>query len=247
MKISREQKQINRQALLQAGLDLMSEEGMKSATMSRIAQRAGLSEPVIYKYYPTKDHLLVEYFAESLNQAIAKIEALPDFATLTFSEQIQMLFDAQIQEFEKNKKFVNEAFRQLFLTTMSGSLTYLAQQRQIYMDYVQRLLDAAIEVEEFPAPPGKQVVCELLWDFHLGMTYYWLNDDSAGSSRTLQMLDKSLGLFNELLKSNVLTRLVDLFYFLAREHFIKAVGGMMNLNDDQKMRKSQFLKTNKDK
>ena len=245
MKISREQKQINRQALLQAGLELMSEEGLKAATMSRIAQRAGLSEPVIYKYYPTKDHLLVEYFAESLKQAIQKIEALPDFATMTFSEQVQMLFDAQMAEFEKNKKFVDQAFRQLFLTTMSGSLTYLAQQRQIYLDYINRLLEAAIEVEEFPAPPGKQIVCELLWDFHLGMTYYWLNDDSPGSNRTLQMLDKSLALLNDLLRSNIFSRVVDLFYFLAREHFIKAVDNMVNLSDNQKQRKSQFLKPEK--
>ncbi|MGE0764163.1 MAG: TetR/AcrR family transcriptional regulator [Bdellovibrionales bacterium] len=246
MKISREQKQLNRQALLQAGLDLMSEEGLKSATMRRIAQRAGLSEPVIYKYYPTKDHLLVEYFATSLREAIKKVQALPDFTTLSFTEQLQLLFDAQISEFEKHKTFVQDAFKQLFLTTLSGSFTYLAEQRKLHLEFVGRLLDAAIEVEEFPKPPGPQVFCELLWDFHLGMTYYWLNDDSKKSVRTLQMLDKSLGLLNELLKSNLLSRVVDLVYFLAREHFIKAVDQMTDLSDSQKQRKSRFLNQEKD-
>ncbi|MCC7406231.1 MAG: TetR/AcrR family transcriptional regulator [Bdellovibrionales bacterium] len=247
MKISRQQKELNRQALLSAAVDIMSEEGIKNATMRRIAQQAGLSEPVIYKYFPTKEHLLVAYFGDSLKTAIGRIESLPDFATLGFAEQIQLLFDAQMAEFERHREFVHQAFRQLFLTTLSGSLTYLAEQRQAHIEYMTRLLDAAVAAEEFPDPPGRQLIAELLWDFHVGMTFYWLNDTSPGSARTLQMLDKSLALFTQLLRSDLLSRAMDLIYFLAREHFIKAVDSLTSLSDAQKERKARFLKNEEGK
>lgn len=247
MKISREQKELNRKALITSAVEMMAEEGLKNATMRRIAQRAGLSEPVIYKYFPSKDHIIASYFAGALDTAIKECEAQADFNTLSFGEQIHMLFDAQVAVFEQHREFVDQAFKHLFLTTLSGSMTYLADQRKRYTEYVDSLLEAAVSAEEFPLPPGRRLVGELLWDFHLGMTYYWLSDPTTGSQRTLQMLDKSLALFTEILRSNVLSRVVDLFYFLSREHFLKAVDNLVSLTDDQKERKARFLGQEKKK
>lgn len=246
MKISKQQKELNRQNLLSAALQLMAADGFDGVTFKQVAHKAGLSEPVVYKYFPSKEHLLFSFFSDALTRAIAKSQEYPEFATLTFSEQIQTLFDAQMSEFEPFKQVIHSSFQQLFLNSLSHSTNHVSDQRAQYSQFVSHLMDAAIAAGEFQSPPAKQIVVELLWDFHLGMTYYWLKDDSEGSRRTLQLLDKSLGFFNELLKSQILNRLTDLFYFFMREHFLNSMDKSLELSDNQKKVKAKFLKREKD-
>lgn len=241
MKISREQKAQNRLTLLNAGIELMSREGLREATLRRIAQHAGMSEPVIYKYFPSKDHLLAAFFTESLKTALARVESQPDFAEQSFIGQVHLLIDALLAEYEKHRAFVGEAYTTLFMSSLSGSLAYMADEKKLFMETTHHWLAGAIEAKEFFDPPSRTVVLELLWDFHLGMIYYWLKDTSEGSMRTLQLLDQSLHVLEELLKSNLLGRLADLFFFLAREHFMKSIDNLTNLSDDQKAVKTRFF------
>lgn len=241
MKISREQKELNRLALLNSGIELMSKEGLREATLRRIAQHAGLSEPVIYKYFPSKDHLLAAYFTETLKTALAKAEAQADFTGMSFGAQMHLLIDALLAEYERHRAFVREAYNSLFLSSLSGSLAYMADEKALFIERTGKWLAAAIETEEFHEPPSRTVVLELLWDFHLGLIYYWLKDDSEGSMRTLQLLDQALGILEELLKTNLLGRLADLFFFMAREHFMKSIDKLTELSDDQKAVKTRFF------
>ncbi len=242
MKISKAQKEENRKTLLYAGIEIMQKEGIKNATMKNIAAKAGMSEAVIYRYYPTKDHLLFEYFGESFKNVILKVEAIPNFFEFSFAEQLQILIDTHLEQFEKHRPFVLSAFKSLFLTTLTGSMVYFQEQRKLFTSYVEKIMDAAIEANEFSAPPVKNIIIDLLWDFHVGVIYFWLNDDSKNFEKTTQMMDKSLGLFNEVLKSNILARLLDVGYFLAREYFLKGFDKHIALSDNQKEIKKQFLK-----
>jgi TetR/AcrR family transcriptional regulator of autoinduction and epiphytic fitness len=241
MKISREQKALNRRTLLNAGIELMSKEGLREATLRRIAQLAGMSEPVIYKYFPSKDHLLAAYFTETLRTAVARVEAQTDFTQQSFTGQLQLLIDALLAEYEKHRDFVREAYNSLFLSSLSGSLAYMAEEKAMFLDKTGLWLSAAVETGEFGEPPSRTVILELLWDFHLGLIYYWLKDDSDGGMRTLQLLDRSLKILEDLLKSNLLGRMADLFFFLAREHFMKSIDKLTELSDDQKAVKTRFF------
>jgi len=247
MKISREQKEKNRQALIKSAVDLMNKEGLRDVTMKRIAQSAGLSEPVIYKYFPTKDDLISAYFNDSLNEAIQKARAQSDFEELSFCEQLHLLVDSQIALFEKHKRFISESFQYLFLTNLAGSMPHLMAHRQQFLDCVNELLDAAIAAKEFEEPTLRAVVVELLWDLHLGVVYYWLRDDSRGNHRTLQLLDRTLRLLEDVLRSNLVNRALDIFYFLAREHFIKSMDHFITLSPAQKNLKTRFMKNGKKK
>lgn len=246
MKISKVQKEQNRKALLYAGIEIMQKEGIKNATMKNIASRAGMSEAVIYRYYPSKDHLLFEFFDECFSNAIAKTESIPGFSEFSFVEQIQCLIDAHLEEFKKHKPFVLTAFKTLFLTTLTSSMVYFQEQRRSYNIFVGELMDAAVAIDEFPNPPIKNIVIDLLWNFHIGTIYFWLNDESKNTEKTTQMMDKSLGLFNEVLKSNILTRLLDVGYFLAREHFLKGFDKHVTLSENQKENKKKILKKEND-
>lgn len=64
-----------RQQILDAALDVIAEHGFKSASIKRIAERAGLKSPaLIYWYFKDKDHLL-EALLHELAPLLGEVEA----------------------------------------------------------------------------------------------------------------------------------------------------------------------------
>jgi AcrR family transcriptional regulator len=70
MKISAEQKDENRRAILDAAVDLMIEKGFRSMTMRAVARKAGIGDATIYNYFPTKESLVQGYYMEALETAV---------------------------------------------------------------------------------------------------------------------------------------------------------------------------------
>ena len=52
----------SRAAILSAALDLFQEHGYEATTMRAIAQRAGVSLGSSYHYFPSKEHLVLEFY-----------------------------------------------------------------------------------------------------------------------------------------------------------------------------------------
>lgn len=240
MKISQAQKEKNRISLLQAAVDVMAKEGVRQSTMKAIAQTAKLSEPVIYKYFPTKESLLYGYFQWRLEQAIESLTHNEQFAGYTFAEQIQALLEFQLEQFTPDREFVKAAYNSIFVSTLSGSLTDLQHQKQIYLHFIENALAAAVHAKEFSEPPSAGLLAELLWDYHIGIVYYWLNDRSPGFANTTQLIDKSLSLFTEILRSQILSRAMDIVYFLVRQHLFKGFALLEELSPSQRAAKRDF-------
>ena len=60
----------NKQAIFQAARDLVAKGGFKEAQMLAIAETAGVSTGLIYRYYPNKNQLLVAILTQATEQEI---------------------------------------------------------------------------------------------------------------------------------------------------------------------------------
>lgn len=242
MKISAAQKQKNRELFLQAAVDVMAEQGVKNATMKAIAARAGLSEPTIYNYFPSKESLLFGYFQWRLDQVLTELEASPVFRSSPFTEQIQAVLERQLELFGKERDFVRMAFEAVFVSSLAGSLTDLAAQRTSYVQFVTRSLEAAQAVGELPRSPFSHFVSGLAWDFHVAIVHYWLRDDSIGYTNTTQLIDKTLLLAREFLKGEILNRGLDLVQFLVRQHLFSSLHALNDFTPQMRIEKESFYK-----
>lgn len=240
MKISAAQKQKNRETFLEAAVEVMAEQGVKNATMKAIAARAGLSEPTIYNYFPSKESLLFGYFQWRLETVLNELESSPDFRSSPFSEQIQAVLERQLELFGQERDFVRMAFESVFVSSLSGSMTDLAAQRTSYVQFVTRALEAAESVGEIPRSPFNHFVAGLAWDFHVAVVHYWLRDDSVGYTNTTQLIDKTLLLTREILKGQILNRGLDLIQFLVRQHLFSSLHALSDLTPDMRTEKQNF-------
>jgi AcrR family transcriptional regulator len=72
-----------RLAILAATADLLLEGGMSAATMERIAARAGVSKVTIYRWWPSRGHLMLDSFLARIRDTVAVPADTPLAATLT--------------------------------------------------------------------------------------------------------------------------------------------------------------------
>ncbi|MEO0334886.1 MAG: hypothetical protein AAF202_00720, partial [Pseudomonadota bacterium] len=74
--------------------------------------------------------------------------------------------------------------------------------------------------QEFKQPPFQDFLVSLVWDYHIGTLYYWLKDDSESSMRTTELISLSMGVFDEILKSDLFNKIYSVAHFLFKEHVL---------------------------
>ncbi len=223
MKVSKEEKQKTRRRLLEATVRVISERGFRDATMREIAEHARVGDATIYKYFPTKESLLFGFFELRMEDLITQLKAVPDFHQHRFQEQLHIVFETQLALFAHDRDFIRIAYQGVFLSNWLSAAAGAKATKTRFLEIIDDLVTSAVEADEFPEPPFKRLFYELLWEYAIGVTYYWLEDTSPKYVHTTQMLDKSLAVVEALLTSHVLTRAGDLLQFLVREHVLARI------------------------
>ena len=217
MKISRDQKGEIRKKLIAACVDIVTEKGFQAATMREIATRAGIASATIYSYFPTKEQLFFAYFQDKQGELAEKLEAIPDFKEFTLKEKLQAQMETLLELYLADREFVDHSYRIVFSSPFSafggfGSI------RESFSSSAGAFIQQAIESDEIPALPVREFLSKAYADYAGMVIMYWLKDDSEGFSRTSQMIDLSLNVFVEVLKSGLIVKFTDLLVFLFRSH-----------------------------
>ncbi|MCF3639842.1 TetR/AcrR family transcriptional regulator [Rhizobium sp. TRM95111] len=84
-RVARRQRR-NREALLKAGHEVISEKGIDAATMMEIAERADVASGTIYNYFKSKDELAIAVLELVMEQLARRIEDV----TNTFADPAQV-------------------------------------------------------------------------------------------------------------------------------------------------------------
>ena len=72
-------------------------------------------------------------------------------------------------------------------------------------------------------------MANLVWDYKNLVVLYWLKDTSAGFVNTTRLIDMSLDIFVDVIKSNLITKTADILSFLVRSHLFGNVDKMFRL------------------
>src|SRR5688572_24945809 len=74
-------KKRNRQALIEAGYEVMARKGVDAATMAEIAERADVGAGTVYNYFASKDDLAMAVMEQVMDRLAQRIEAVTDTFT----------------------------------------------------------------------------------------------------------------------------------------------------------------------
>ncbi|MEQ1878449.1 MAG: TetR/AcrR family transcriptional regulator [Bdellovibrionia bacterium] len=243
MKISKDEKAKVRKRIVESAVHIIGKKGYQETTMSEIAKHAKIADATIYKYFPSKERLLFAHSQIRLEEVLERLKSIEDFNTYTLQEQIHTLIETELEVLEKDRAFVKNSVNMVFLSGATTMFRETRESKDLFLAMVQDMIDAAVEADEIQPPPFKSFLLELLWDFNVGILYYWIQDDSKNYANTTQLIDKSLSLMVESLKAAIFAKAIDLVQFFVRQHLLARVTAPKGeRNFDLEVFKRQFMK-----
>ena len=220
MKTTRQQQDATRRQILDSAVDLMTRQGFDGTTMKDIARSAGIGDATIYKYFPTKDRIVLGYLDAVVQQALADTLQTPCFADYQLQEKLQRLTDALLEGLLPDREFV----AQVRALARRSPLTLLAEPlaaRQALREAVTSFLEAAEAAGEIESCDFKGMAAGLYTDYLAGVVSYWLADTSDEFADTAQLVDLSLGLLVQTLRSGLVNRALQLGGFVLRSQMAR--------------------------
>jgi len=232
MKISKEKKIEVKRNILKCAIALISDKGYKKTSMSKIAKKAKIGEATIYNYFPTKEHILYEYYYELQCQTKERLMQTKGFDTFSLKEQLELLIGTQLELLANNRTFVLEIYKEIFYK----SFTHPAMDKgsNELKSMINELFEIAIEAKEIEPMAFSNTLLNLGSDYILGVIYYWIQDESENFDNTTIMVDKSLEIIYAVLQSGLVNKIEDLLNFVIKTHILN------NIKPTKLFKKSKF-------
>lgn len=242
MKVSKEKKKEIRIKLIDTAVELFMEKGFSAATMREISNRAGFGTATIYNYFPSKEKILYAYFYEKQNEVNEILDNIPEYQDFQLKEKLQIQLETLLDIYLKEREFVQEAFKLVFDSPLK-TFSEIQPAKKIFTETVEAAITAAVEKDELPEQPFQKFLVNLYWDFSSLIILYWMRDDSEGFTRTSRIIDMSLDIIVEVLKSGLVAKSAEIISFLFRSHVYNNVEKLYTLFGEVKKVGKQFTGT----
>ncbi|MDO9194800.1 MAG: helix-turn-helix domain-containing protein, partial [Undibacterium sp.] len=106
MKTSKSQQEQTRRHIIRTAVDMMTEHGYDATTMKQVARTAGIGDATIYKYFPSKEKLLLGYYELCIEVVLELTLETPGFEEFGLQERLQRLVDALLELLLADREFV---------------------------------------------------------------------------------------------------------------------------------------------
>jgi AcrR family transcriptional regulator len=197
--------QQTRAAITEAALELFRERGYEAATMRAIAERASVSTGNAYYYFGSKEALIQEFYAR--NHA-AHLEASQE--VLASQTELGARLGGTVRALA-NVLAPYHSFAATFYkhaAEPSSPLSPFSPQSSPARKASIALYEEVVDGSSAKMGPGvRERLPELLWLYSLGITLYWVHDQSAGCAKTYQLIDATVPVIAQLVAASRLPML----------------------------------------
>jgi AcrR family transcriptional regulator len=185
-----------RQLIIDTAVRLFGEQGYEKTTMRAIATEAGLAPSNAYYYFPSKDHLVQEFYNRiQIEQREAVAPYLAGGGDL--GARLHAAMSTGVAAMEPYHAFAGKFFR-VAADPSSASNPFSpesAPARQLSQEIFRDVVaGAGTQID----PDVRAVLPELLWLAQLGVTLFWIYDRSPGRSKTRLLVDRAVPLIDRM-------------------------------------------------
>lgn len=187
----------SRAVILQAALALFQERGYEATTMRAIADRAGVSLGSSYHYFPSKEHLVLEFYRHTHELHAEAVRPLlnreRDLAARLRGTMRAVIITCEPFHAVAGSIFSTVANPSSPLNPFGGTARPLRDEVVALYAEVVSGSDARI------ASDIAEMLPLTLWLYQMGILYFWIFDRSPGRLRTLEVIDETTDLIVRLI------------------------------------------------
>lgn len=227
MKTTKAQQEATRARIVRCAVDLIVRHGFDAVTMKDIAKAAAIGDATIYKYFATKERLVLGYFDQAAEDALRTAVESEDFESYDLQSKLQRLTDALLEILAPDRVFVGVASSLLTKSPLLLLGEHL-QAKATLKEAVATMLDAAVDQGELPASDFIRPMAGLYADFCYGVIAFWMRDATPHAAETTRFVDQVLGVAVTMLKAGLPDRLVHLAGFVLRSQIARVMEAAMH-------------------
>lgn len=187
----------SRAAILSAALDLFQERGYEATTMREIAVRAGASLGSSYHYFPSKEHLVLEFYRHTHELHAAAIAPLLS-RERDLAARLRGTMRAVVVTCEPFHAVAGSIFSTV-ANPASPLNPFGAAAKPLRDEVVQLYSEVVSGSDARIAPDVAEYLPLVLWLYQMGILYFWIFDRSPGRLRTLEVIDETTDLIVRLI------------------------------------------------
>ena len=185
-----------RRLIVDTAVQLFRDQGYEKTTMRGIARAAGLSVGNAYYYFPSKDHLVQQFYATLQDDTAAACAGrLADPGP--FDERLRVALTAMVDTMTPYHAFAGKFIRSAVEpgSPLSPFSAESAPARERSMSILRRVVEGSTTKID---PELRADLPELLWLCQMGITLYWVHDSSPGQAKTALLVDRAVPLIDKL-------------------------------------------------
>jgi AcrR family transcriptional regulator len=168
---NREIRVVSRARIIGHALRLFSDHGYDRTTIRMIAEAAGISQGLIYRYFPSKDALLQAIFEQSMDDVRASFAAAD--AEAKPAERIERLIRASFEVLKTNEQFWRLSYG---VRMQAAVLEKLGGRLQAWLGEIQSTLETYLREARVPQP---EVEARILFALIDGIAQHCVLDSSG--------------------------------------------------------------------
>jgi AcrR family transcriptional regulator len=177
-----------RARILDIALSLFRKRGFDKTTMRDIAEEAGLALGAAYYYFPSKEAILLAYYA--LNQEEHESRVLEKLSG-SLRDKLGLLMHEKLEAVKRERKLLGAIVQRLANPT--DPISAFAKETKGVRQQSMALFARALEGEPL-SDALKQLVTPALWMLHMGFMLYFIHDSSPKQEKTHRLVDDMLDL-----------------------------------------------------
>ncbi|WP_170319554.1 TetR/AcrR family transcriptional regulator [Polyangium spumosum] len=181
----------SREHILETALRLFREKGFDGTTMRDIAATAGLSLGAAYYWFPSKEALVLAYYARQQDThaeaSRAALASLPDLRS-----RLGAVMHAKIDMLKDDRKLLRAILRSTLGADEPISV-FSEETSAVRRQSIDIFLET-IKADESIPEDARPLLAQMLWTLHLGLLLYFVNDTSEDLGKTRALVDGSLDL-----------------------------------------------------
>ncbi|HUD35414.1 MAG TPA: TetR family transcriptional regulator [Streptosporangiaceae bacterium] len=179
-------------------MDLFMSHGYEKTTMRMIAERANVNVALSYHYFPSKEHLVFEFYRNFSRDVIEHSAAV-----LASSSRLDARLIGVVETMFEAAAPYHAFAGSLFATAASPTSPlspFSANCAEIREDGTALFARVIQGCTPRVAKDLGEELAFLLWTFNLGMMYCWMHDQSQDQEKTRTILRQSVSLIVGLLR-----------------------------------------------
>ncbi|GCE50790.1 TetR family transcriptional regulator [Thermosporothrix hazakensis] len=173
-----------RQRILESALTLFASKGYEETTMREIAAQAGYSPGLTYRYFASKEELVLQLYRD----LCAELDQFThDLTVSSLPERFQVLITKQLELMAPHREALSALFGTA-LNARSNVGVFGKQTTEIRRRARLTYREVIAGAKDAPKAAQHDDLATVLYAMHMGMILFWLIDESRDTSRTWRLI-----------------------------------------------------------